>query len=319
MSEFGKIIENLALAKMLEKRVETKQLSHAYLFVSGDELFLGEFCDWFASKILNDEVKVKSLTHPDYFKINQQKNITVEQIEPIVSDVYVSPLQAEQKVYVIFDANCLTQEAQNKLLKTIEEPPKNVVLILAAKAVGAMLPTVLSRVARFDIDPLTEGQIKKLLIGHGVEENKANIISTCANGNFSHALNLSSNEDFFATYNLAVKLVGEINSSKDIMPFASKIDLSKISLFEFIDLTISLVRDIMVIIAGKNELVTNKLIIVDLIKFSNQYNLISVEKILKMLNNARKNLFFNSNAQMVLDELLLDFVEVKVRCKKLLA
>ena len=99
----------------------------------------------------------------------------------------------------------------------------------------------------------------------------------------------------------------------------SKIDLSKISLFEFIDLTISLVRDIMVIIAGKNELVTNKLIIVDLIKFSNQYNLISVEKILKMLNNARKNLFFNSNAQMVLDELLLDFVEVKVRCKKLLA
>lgn len=316
-AEFAQnIIEALPLAKMLKSRAKSGQLSHAYLFVSPDKLFLNEFLTWFSAEILGNRVKVESGTHPDFMRICEDKSISVEQIKPIVSDVFSTPLEADNKVYVITDFSVMTAEAQNKLLKTLEEPPQKVILLLGASSDSAILQTILSRSAWFDLDSLNEKTIVDFLTSRGVDAQSASIISTCAGGNITQAIKLSENSGFFEMFNLALKMLKNVNSSRDILPFLSLIDVNKISLAEFFDLTISLLRDIMVMCSGQIALVVNRSKIEELKIISVGFNLVSLEKIIKLALACKKDLVFNANAQMVLDEFLLKMVEIKVLCKK---
>lgn len=316
MNMLNEIIDNSALGKMLKNRCVENNLSHAYLFVSADEKYLDSFCLWFASKILNNETKVESRTHADLFIIDNYKSISVEDVLPIVSDVYVMPFEADKKVYIIKDFSVMTDEAQNKILKTLEEPPSNVVIILGSSNVNSLLATILSRVSRYDIEPLPENAILELLKASGVNPETANIVASCCGGNFTHALNLSDDTSFIELYNLVVDMFLKVNGSKNIMFFESRINLQKISLFEFFDLTISIARDIMALQAGEPQLVLNKFKIETLKECEKGFNFLSLTKIIGSAVDARKDLSFNANSQAVLDEFLLKMVEAKVTCRK---
>lgn len=316
MSDFTEIIENSVLGKTLACRCKEGNLSHAYLFVSGDEKYLMAFCDWFASLVLGNRVKVESRTHADLFVIDESKIISVESVVPIVSDVYVAPFEADYKVYIIKDASAMTDEAQNKILKTLEEPPENVIIVLASSTDNSLLPTILSRVSRFDLEPLTDKQLMGLLTKNGVSEKEASIVASCSGGNFTHALNLSGDTNFIELYDLVLEMFWSLKGSRDILKFESKINLQKISLFEFFDLTISVARDIMALQANKPELILNKSKVSELKKCLDGFNYSSLTRIIALAIEARKDLTFNANSVAVLDEFLLKMVEAKVTCKK---
>ena len=115
----------------------------------------------FARKVLGVE-NLKSSPDFKYIEKNEEKkDIVIEQIrKEIVDDVYTFPSASERKVYIIDNAECLNIAAQNAILKTLEEPPKYVVIILVATTVSKFLPTILSRVTNIAFNGIPKEELK---------------------------------------------------------------------------------------------------------------------------------------------------------------
>lgn len=310
------VISKSSLAQVLEKKVETLTLNQAYLFVCEDETLRKEFCKFFIKKILNNSAQVEALSHPDLSVITGEKQIGVKEISELLSSVYYAPIEAQYKVYFIDDFSLVNEQAQNKLLKTIENPPRSVIFILGASSDSLCLPTIISRVEVNHLEGLTEREIEEILIDEGVDHKQAQITATMCKNSLKLAHDLTCDKFFIELYFLALEQF-KMNSSREILGFLSKINLTKMSLNSFFNLTISFARDIMMILAGKENLVNAKMSIDDLKLISKEFSLTSITKIIEEAMLAQENLSFFVNSQAVLDEFLLKEVEVKVTCRKL--
>ena len=308
-------VSKMDLSVKLNARLKAGELSHAYLFVSPDEILRKEFCLNLCEQILGDKSQVKAGSHPDFKAIMASKIINVESVNEIVSDVYLTPLEAEYKVYLIDDASLMTEEAQNKLLKTIEEPPKRVVIILGASQTNSILPTILSRVLKFDLPKISQEDLIYLTDNCNLTPSELSLFASSADGNITRLNELMEDEDFMSLYNLAFEAF-KINSSKEIIKVLSKINLAKISLLTFFSLTNSIARDIMMVLSNSRNLVNNKSRLDEIVLLSKEFNLLSITKIINETNKFTQDLSFNANNQSVLDEFMLKLVEVKVTCKK---
>ncbi len=140
----------------LAKAAGDGRLSHAYLFVGAPGCGKHEAAEALAKCVVCpnggdgtcDECRrVSHHTHPDvhWYTPGSAQGYLVDQVRQLIADVYLAPMRAASKVYVIERAELLRAQAANALLKTIEEPPKNVVFILCARTVAAVLPTIVSR------------------------------------------------------------------------------------------------------------------------------------------------------------------------------
>lgn len=142
-------------------------MSHAYLLVAPQTDARVQQARALAQKLLcaqasppcgqcRDCRKALALTHPDMIWLNRQtddkgklrREITVDQIRAVTADAAVAPNEAERKVYIIPEADSMNPQAQNALLKALEEPPGHACFLLCAAASEALLPTVLSRLVR---------------------------------------------------------------------------------------------------------------------------------------------------------------------------
>ncbi|MBQ7453204.1 MAG: hypothetical protein IJS68_02930 [Clostridia bacterium] len=299
--------------KALEKSFSEGKLSHAYLVVCQDKEYVGEFYKSFAKILLKNGAQVDSDTNPDFITIKSEKNITVSDIEPVISDIYVKPYEEDYKVYVIDDASFLTPEAQNKLLKTLEEPPTNVVLLLVASNDNSILPTIVSRCAKVVLPEINEQVICDVLGENGVQD--AGFYAQMCGGNLSRALALSLDSNFKQLFQNVVDMF-LLKSSRDIPTFSAKLNLQKLDINEFFDLTISVARDIMMVVANKTDMIVHKMYGGKFAEIAKEFGLESIAMITKNAILAQKNLYFGSNPQMVLDTFLLKMVEVKVLCRK---
>ena len=155
--EFKNIIGNTEVKDYLIKNIKQKNILHSYLFLGtvgiGKQLIAKEF----AKNILclgnnESECKCKSCTcfegsnHPDFYFINEVgETIKVETIRNLTEKVIEKPIVSNKKVYIINDCDKMTKEAQNCLLKTLEEPPEFAVIILISSNENVILNTIKSR------------------------------------------------------------------------------------------------------------------------------------------------------------------------------
>jgi len=147
---------------ILDAEIKSKRLSHAYLFL-GCQKEIMEKCALKFAKALNclkqtggltgcEECisckKIEHFNHPDIGHIHAEgisRQIKIEQIRNLRKDACLKPIEARKKVYIIYDADSITEQASNCLLKTIEEPPKDVIIILIGSNLSSILPTIVSR------------------------------------------------------------------------------------------------------------------------------------------------------------------------------
>ena len=308
-------VKQLEISGVLKRQVKEKSLNHAYLFVCEDKVLRQELILDFIEDILNNQAQVKAKSHPDLTIIENDKQIGVKDVLDMVSDIYLAPIEADYKVYYIDDFSLASEQAQNKLLKTIENPPQSAIIILGATQTNKILQTIISRVSMYFIDGLSNEIIKNVLITDGVEVREAEIVASACNNNITIAQSLVNDKQFIEVYNLALNQF-KLKSSRDVLPFLSQFNLAKIQLNVYFDLTISFARDIMMVLANKPELVNSHARIDELIEISQEFNLVSIVKIIKEAILSKENLKVFVSAQSVLDEFLLKEVEVKVKCKK---
>jgi DNA polymerase-3 subunit delta' len=162
---FLNIIGHEKAKAILENSLKNKSISHAYLFYGRKGLGKLSLAKEFAKKILNTD-NLESF--PDYKYISKKddkKDIIIEQIrKELIDDIYISPAAGEYKVYIIDDAENLNTASQNALLKTLEEPPKYIVIILVSSNISIFLPTIISRVNKISFNGINKEQINDYII-----------------------------------------------------------------------------------------------------------------------------------------------------------
>ncbi len=136
--------------------------------------------------------KAMSGIHPDiseYIPSGTANSFHVDTVRNIISDAYIQPNEAEYKVYILANANCMNQNAQNALLKILEEPPKYVVFILTTESKSALLSTVLSRSVCVTLEGVDIERASSYITSHSdVDYESAKKTAATFNGNIGKAL-----------------------------------------------------------------------------------------------------------------------------------
>lgn len=147
-----------------------ERLHHAYLFVFPDGVFLRAALQTFAELFGQDERQKRAIANGTFSDCllfpEENKKFSVEDAERIAEESTLKPVEGDRKLFLIADFADATPQAQNKLLKILEEPPKGVYFLLGASVISPVLPTVLSRVEKMEISPFsseeTEGYLRRL-------------------------------------------------------------------------------------------------------------------------------------------------------------
>ena len=328
MSEYSKILGHENIISQLQNAIKFDKVSHAYIFNGEDGSGKNMLANAFAEALLCEKGDVQgcgichfcrqtaSGNNPDLIRINHEKpaSIGVEDVrEQLVEDVMIKPYNGRYKVYIIDEAEKLTVQAQNAILKTVEEPPKYSVIIFLTNNAEVFLPTILSRCIVYNLRPLRESTIMEYLISqYKIPEYEAKICASYSQGRLGKAIRLATSEDFSEIKNEALKLVKNIYSYDigDLMDAIKKITEYKISITEYIDLLEMWYRDVLLFKVTKDP---NNLIFADEInairKQASKSSYEGLENIQHGLEAAKARLKANVNFELAIELMLLNIKE----------
>ena len=206
--DLEQLIGNEENKQLIEKILKSKNILHNYMFVGKEGIGKKEFAKYFAKKILclSEEkncnckscLEFESENHPDFLIIEPETNvIKIEQIRNLVAKGIEKPIIGSKKVYIINDANLMTKEAQNCLLKTLEEPPQYLVIILITENESSILTTIKSRCTKISFIPIEKEILKGYLLKNKIFENIDDERLNTFDGSIGTALNWKANEEIY--------------------------------------------------------------------------------------------------------------------------
>lgn len=247
--------------------------------------------------------------------ITFDKTIMVEDVEKIIDTLNIVPAENEYKVYIINNFELASERVQNKLLKSLEEPPKFVKFVLLVKNSMSLLPTILSRCEKIVLPQFSKEEILNLC-GNSFESGLTlKSVSNCG-GNIGTALNYLNNPNFTKIFNLCLDTLLNMTSSEKLLEYSSKIINNKENFNLYLNLLENLLEDIMFINNNCLELVKNNVILEELKMCSNNFSNLALIKIIQYIDSIKKKLSVNVNFNLIVDAMLLYILEVKHKCKK---
>jgi DNA polymerase III subunit delta' len=173
--------------------------AHAYLLVGSRGSGVEEAARCFAAAVVAPDGDERAIdlavrgAHPDIVEIDPSTNLIVlSDAQQIVVEAHRSPIEGARKVIIVFDAERLNDQAANKLLKTLEEPPATAVLVLVTAGADQLLATIRSRCQRVDFAFLNHESVVAALVGGGVDPERAELLARLAGGRLDRARSLDS-------------------------------------------------------------------------------------------------------------------------------
>lgn len=241
---FENIIGNEEIKKILQDSVKRNQASHSYLFIGtegiGKQMIAKEFAKMLLclGEIKYDNqckscIEFDSQNHPDFFIIEPDGNaIKIEQIRQLQKRVQEKPIISEKKVYLINDAEKMTKEAQNCLLKTLEEPPEFSTIILIGNNENTFLSTIKSRCMILRFKTIENAQIRKYLEGNLGQTNISDNLIDMFQGSIGKAIQLKDKQEEYSKIehmiqNLDKKDIIDVINSSEVL-YQSKEEISEI-------------------------------------------------------------------------------------------
>lgn len=215
---FDNIIGHDDKKTYFENIIKKHNISHSYIFYGEDGVGKLTFAKEFAKNLL----KVENLEACPDFKIigkqNDKKDIVVEQVrKEILDDVYISPLSGDFKIYIIDDSDFLNIAAQNALLKTLEEPPKYIVIILICSNINKLLTTILSRTNKINFTGVDSKHINSF-INEKYDIKLSDNVLNYVNGSLGKAINVINN-NLAEKFDVVEQLVNNIEKKDVIASF----------------------------------------------------------------------------------------------------
>ncbi|MDO4321671.1 MAG: DNA polymerase III subunit delta' [Lachnospiraceae bacterium] len=324
MAGFREIIGHKQEIAHLERAIETGKVSHAYIFSGDKGTGKRRLADAFAETLQCEGTGVRpcgechscrqaeSGNHPDIIYIKHEKptSIGVEDIrDQLTGDIQIRPYNGKYKIYMIPDAEKMTVQAQNAILKTIEEPPEYAVIILMTTNEQMFLDTIRSRCVVLNLKPVPDDQVKAYLMEQiQVPDYQADICVAFAQGNIGKAVRLASSEDFSAIKSSAMQLIrnaGKMEIS-DLIDYVREVQEYKISIQDYLDILALWYRDMVYFKATRD---------IDGIVFQDEIRTIrdtvkvcsyeGVEEVMKAIESAKTRLSANVNFDLTMELLFL--------------
>ena len=328
MAGFHDIIGHEMVKEHLQKAIEYHKVSHAYILSGEEGMGRKTLAKAFAMTLLCEKSdkepcmkchscrQILSGNHPDVIWTTHEKpsSIGVDDIRTQVNDtVQIKPYSSAYKLYIVNEAEKMTAQAQNALLKTIEEPPSYAVLILMTTNQDSFLPTILSRCIQLKLRPLKDHVVSGYLTETmDISEQKADIYAAFARGNLGKAIHLATSEEFALLYRMVLNLLKNIKEMDIAMllDYIKKLQEDQLDLDECLDFMQLWYRDILMFKVTRDM---NSLV------FKEEYSTVSglcqkssyegLEMILKSIEKAKLRLKANVNKELALELMLLTMKE----------
>ena len=328
MGSFKDVVGHKDILKYISSAVENNRVSHAYILNgergSGKKMLANLFAMTLLCETGDNEPcgkchsckQAESGNHPDIIRVTHEKpnSISVDDIRTQVNNtVDIKPYQGPYKVYIIPQADMMTPQAQNAILKTIEEPPSYAVFLLLTENAETLLPTINSRCVMLKLRNIKDTLIIKYLMENlEIPDYKADMCTAFAQGNMGRAIMLANSDHFNEIREEAVQLLKHINEMElnEIVAAVKNISVYKLEITDYLDIIMIWYRDVLLYKATKE---------IDKVVFKDQLQSIKeqarkssyegIELILESLEKAKARLKANVNFDLVMELLFLTIKE----------
>ena len=328
MGSFKDVVGHKDILKYISSAVENNRVSHAYILNgergSGKKMLANLFAMTLLCETGDNEPcgkchsckQAESGNHPDIIRVTHEKpnSISVDDIRTQVNNtVDIKPYQGPYKVYIIPQADMMTPQAQNAILKTIEEPPSYAVFLLLTENAETLLPTINSRCVMLKLRNIKDTLIKKYLTENlEIPDYKADMCTAFAQGNMGRAIMLANSDHFNEIREEAVQLLKHISEMElnEIVAAVKNISVYKLEITDYLDIIMIWYRDVLLYKATKE---------IDKVVFKDQLQSIKeqarkssyegIELILESLEKAKARLKANVNFDLVMELLFLTIKE----------
>lgn len=328
MAEFKDVIGHEQVIQHMQNAIRQNKISHAYLLCgeagSGKRLVAEAFAKTILCEAGGIEAcgtcksckQAESGNHPDFRTVVREKaTLGVKEIrEQVTGDVQIKPYCSKYKIYLIAEAEKMTEEAQNALLKTIEEPPEYAIFLLTVSRQELLLQTVLSRCVLLPFHPIATEKIKKFLMEKkGVPDYLAESAASFSGGLVGRAVQYAESETFIEQRKEILHLVKYIDdmTMAEVMENVKLFAAKKESATEYLDMILLWYRDVLLYKATKN---VNALMFMDELEAvaaqAGKRSFENLQGIVDALEQVKQRLKSNVNFENALELLLLYMKEV---------
>ncbi len=252
---------------------------------------------------------------PDIIYVTHEKPriISVDDIRNMTRSVQIKPYSSKYKVFIVDEAEKMNVQAQNALLKTIEEPPAYAVILLLTTKADAFLPTILSRSIQLNLKPVSDSVIREhLMKNYGIPDYEADACVAFAQGNVGKAIALAGSNDFAALKGSVVDLMKRIDSTDlyELESAAEQMMECKLDITDYFDLIRVWYRDVLYY---KTTNDVNGLVfkdeVLEIRRQASRHSYQGLERILEALDTAKIRCDANVNRKLVLELLLMTMKE----------
>ena len=328
MATFHDIIGQEQIKEHLQNAISAKKISHAYI-INGEKSSGKEFIARVFAMTLQCEKggtepcqechsckQALSDNQPDIIYVSHEKpnTISVDDIRAqINNDIAIKPYSSPYKIYIMNEAEKMTPQAQNAILKTLEEPPEYAVIMLLTSNVDALLPTIQSRCVRLDLKVVDDSLVKKYLMERlHVPDYQAEIDASFAQGSIGRAKEAATSEEFSRMTEKALKILKYVNTMEvyELSDEIKALSDEKQNISDYLDIFQFWFRDVLMFKATQE---------VDNLVFKQEINYIkeqasqrsyeNLEKILEALEKTKVRLRANVNFELALELLFLTIRE----------
>ena len=324
---YGKINEILKQTDDYKRFLQdvSGNFSHAYMLISNDKLLLKHFGNMLAHLLMcknsycGDCIICQKLdlgVHPDLIQLPNGQNVLTEDIKKIIDNSLLVPIESDKKIFIIDNFSSANVSAQNKLLKILEEPPRNTIIILLVDNENNVLPTISSRCRKMHLNIVPDTQIRRIIISSKYSGDIDSLVEL-SGGSLTRAINLTSNSSYVELSNVIFDVIKSLNSSSTVLAQINILLQKKADISEIMQLFEQYFCDILLCRLNKEKLIQNKTKLNDLKKLSIVYNPTMIDLIIKKIYLSRQQLKLNCNQVSILDSLLMYILEVKKKCSTL--
>lgn len=325
---FSNIVGHEDIIKHFKSSIEQGKVGHAYIINgevdSGKKMLARAYAEvlqceeggTLACGKCKSCIKAAAGSHPDIIEIKHEKPgiISVDEIrEQLVDSIAIKPYESKYKIYIIPEAELMNVQAQNAILKTIEEPPEYGIIMLLTSNIDKLLPTVQSRCLVLSTKPVRERDMLDYLKNNmGLSEDKAYFCLDFAQGNLGKAIKLAGNDEYNRVIDSVVNVLKKIYDMEveDLTDTLSHIQEFKLSINDYLDLMIMWFKDVLMLKVTGN---------IDKLLFKSEYSTMrkqagmlsykDIEDKIDAIERAKQRLSVNANFDITVELLLLTLKE----------
>ena len=315
-----RVLKNTSSYKIFERDIENS-FCHAYLVISEDSFALDNFLTLITARVYcknacfecKECLKVLNDTKPDVKCLNpNQETISVKQVQELIEDSLLGSFESCEKLYLIKAFNKQSKDVQNKLLKTLEEPPEGVHIFLSASSTQGILPTVLSRVKKVTLPSFPTKDIEAWLKSTGQEN--ASEHAQAANGSLTIAWRLAEDDEFLIHAMNLLSVFNDVNSSSSVPKFIKNVAFEDLG--KALEISQIIFQDVLYVKSERPFSITFNHLSYDYERLADSLTLAGISNIMNELivcEQKYNSRVLNTN---IVDCFLLKIAEEKHKCKK---